>query len=214
MHKNTTQKQPKDKSLCSIRGIRFSAFLGGPLGAFYLISKNFETLGNKLEARKSFLYGIFSTALIFAVLPISLNSLVPYKIYHKIASPVIPLIYTAITGAYANRAQGAALKEGLLAGKKKFSKLKIIGVTLSSIAISLTFLFLMMMVVSTTMGTTYWLHKANEGYPYAEYHVGIMYLEGDGFPKNDVEGMKWLHKAAAQGSPKAQNLLQRLSQTN
>ena len=41
----------------------------------------------------------------------------------------------------------------------------------------------------------------------AQLHLGVIYLTGDGVPKDDVEAVKWLRKAADQDSPLAQRYL-------
>jgi TPR repeat protein len=49
-----------------------------------------------------------------------------------------------------------------------------------------------------------WFGKAAEqGDAWAEFCLGVMYIEGKGVRKNTVEGTKWLRKAAAQGQPDA-----------
>jgi TPR repeat protein len=41
----------------------------------------------------------------------------------------------------------------------------------------------------------------------AQLHLGVIYLTGDGVPKDDVEAVKWLRKAADQDSPLAERYL-------
>lgn len=60
-----TTQLPKDNQFCSIPGITISALLGGPLAAFYFISKNYRALNNKNKAKKSLIYGFCFTILIF-----------------------------------------------------------------------------------------------------------------------------------------------------
>ena len=53
-----------------------------------------------------------------------------------------------------------------------------------------------------------WLTKAAElGHQLAQYHVGRMHLKGYGTEVNLVQALKWLSKAAAQGSLEAQAVI-------
>jgi TPR repeat protein len=42
-------------------------------------------------------------------------------------------------------------------------------------------------------------HRAEQGDAFYQTGLGIMYLEGDGVPKNDAEAVKWFRMAAEQG---------------
>lgn len=50
-------------------------------------------------------------------------------------------------------------------------------------------------------------HAANHGYSYAQYKLGMMYLDGKGVAHSVSEGMKLILKAAESGYVRAQNLL-------
>jgi len=45
---------------------------------------------------------------------------------------------------------------------------------------------------------------ADLGYPKAQFNLGVMYANGRGGLKNDVEAVKWYRKAAEQGLANAQ----------
>ena len=45
---------------------------------------------------------------------------------------------------------------------------------------------------------------ADLGYPKAQFNLGVMYANGRGGLKNDVEAVKWYRKAAEQGNALAQ----------
>ena len=49
--------------------------------------------------------------------------------------------------------------------------------------------------------------QAKEGDDYAQYALGLYYLDGDEIPKNYIEAVKWLKKSAEQGNEEAQNYL-------
>ncbi|MDP2058418.1 MAG: hypothetical protein Q8J97_01680 [Flavobacteriaceae bacterium] len=56
------------KKFYSQRAITIATYFGGPLAAGYLIKINYETLEQPDNAKKSLLYGIISTLLLFAVI--------------------------------------------------------------------------------------------------------------------------------------------------
>ena len=45
---------------------------------------------------------------------------------------------------------------------------------------------------------------AQRGDPVAQYHLGLMYLNGEGTRQNPAEATKWFRLAAEQGDPRAQ----------
>ena len=45
---------------------------------------------------------------------------------------------------------------------------------------------------------------AQRGDPVAQYHLGLMYLNGEGTRQNPAEAAKWFRLAAEQGDPRAQ----------
>jgi len=52
--------------------------------------------------------------------------------------------------------------------------------------------------------------RANEGSGWAQYKLGIRYLNGDGVEKNEATGRKWLQVAADNGESQAQSKLKAL----
>ena len=53
---------------------------------------------------------------------------------------------------------------------------------------------------------------ANAGHAGAQYNLGLMYLKREGVPRDAVNGLDWLAKAADSGDKKAHELLQRIDQ--
>lgn len=45
---------------------------------------------------------------------------------------------------------------------------------------------------------------AHSGEPRAQYDLGLMYDQGQGFPQSDAKAMEWYERAAQQGEPRAQ----------
>ncbi|MFQ5757785.1 MAG: tetratricopeptide repeat protein [Acidiferrobacterales bacterium] len=53
---------------------------------------------------------------------------------------------------------------------------------------------------------------ANAGHAGAQYNLGLMYLKGEGIPRDALNGLEWIAKAANNGDKKAHELLQRIDQ--
>jgi uncharacterized protein len=49
-----------------------------------------------------------------------------------------------------------------------------------------------------------WRPLAEQGHANAQYNLGLMYRNGEGVPKDDVEAVKWYRLAAKQGYANAQ----------
>lgn len=52
-----------------------------------------------------------------------------------------------------------------------------------------------------------WRPLAEQGYPGAQYNLGVMYQEGNGVVQDYVEAVRWYRLAAEQGDANAQNNL-------
>ena len=50
-----------------------------------------------------------------------------------------------------------------------------------------------------------WLLAAELGDAEAQYNLGLLYVEGQGVPKSDVEAVEWWRLAAEQGHARAQH---------
>src|SRR6266487_6381979 len=72
------------------RAIYVGTFLGGPLVAGYLIAENFKIFSEPDRAKKTWIYAIIATVVIFGGI-----FLIPDTV--KIPNQIIPLIYTGIT---------------------------------------------------------------------------------------------------------------------
>lgn len=44
-----------------------------------------------------------------------------------------------------------------------------------------------------------WQRLARLGYPPAMYNLGVMYLEGNGVPQDNIQAYRWLNLAASRG---------------
>lgn len=111
------------KRFYSQRAITIATYFGGPLAAGYLVKKNYETLEQPDNARKSLIIGIVSTILIFAGI-----FSIPEEIIDKIPNALIPLIYTGIIYLIVERVQGESLKNHKESGGEFYSGWKAAGV--------------------------------------------------------------------------------------
>jgi TPR repeat protein len=53
----------------------------------------------------------------------------------------------------------------------------------------------------------WYLLAAQRGEPEAQYHIGFLYLQGEGIATDVDEGLRWLRSSAAQGNGAARRLL-------
>lgn len=111
------------KRFYSQRAITIATYFGGPLAAGYLVKKNYDTLEQPDNARKSLIIGIVSTILIFAGI-----FSIPEDIIDKIPNALIPLIYTGIIYLIVERVQGESLKNHKESGGEFYSGWKAAGV--------------------------------------------------------------------------------------
>lgn len=236
MNLNQTTVSSKEKKLCTITDIQFATFLGGPLCGFYFISKNFDTLGNKTEAKKNLFYGLLFTAILFSSL-----ILIPDKILNHVPHVIVPILFASIIGVYAKILQKNEIEKGLLSGVKKYPTLKVILISLLLFAISLIvcmiFYFFITLIfnianigkanlfgdIEYNIGLLYqqgkivsqndgetakWFYRAAEhNNSDAQNDLGVLYHEGKGVPQSDAEANKWFFKSAEQDNPVAQNNL-------
>jgi MFS superfamily sulfate permease-like transporter len=125
-----------EKKLYTKGWVFFGSFLGGPLAGCYLVSKNFETLGQKNLAKKTLIVGIITTIILFGSI-----LFIPEAVLSKIPSSVIPLVYTMAIYQYLVFKQGAAIEEHLKNGGLKHSGWKVAGIGLLSLVISMLYAF-------------------------------------------------------------------------
>jgi len=86
--------------------IGVAAYIGGPLAAGYIISKNYKVFKEEENAKKVLIVSIISTILLFLFI-----SMLPEEIIDKIPNMLIPLTYTSAAAAFASAYQGKRIKE-------------------------------------------------------------------------------------------------------
>jgi len=108
------------------------AFLLGPVGACYMLAKNFESFGDRAAAKKTW------TILIVAMVIYGIYVVSPFTI------PFInslPILYTIIIYSRTNDLQGKILDEHIKNGGKAYSGWKAFGVGILSLVITLVYIF-------------------------------------------------------------------------
>ncbi|WP_242206692.1 hypothetical protein [Aestuariivivens insulae] len=125
-----TENNTKDIKLYSSKAISGATFLGGPLAAGYLIGENFKALNKPDEGRKSLIFGIITTIILFGGM-----FMLPEKIIDQIPRQLIPLIYTGIIWGIVEWTQGEPLKAHKEYGNSFFSGWKAAGIGLISLLI-------------------------------------------------------------------------------
>lgn len=116
------------------RAIWVGTFLGGPLVAGYLIAENFKAFNEKDKAKKTWIYAIVATVIVFGGV-----FLIPATI--KIPNQIIPLIYTAIAYYLVQHFQGQSIAAHINSGGLLHSWWRTISVGLIGLVITLTPIF-------------------------------------------------------------------------
>jgi hypothetical protein len=111
------------KRFYSQRAITIATYFGGPLAAGYLVKKNYDTLEQPDNAKKSLAIGIISTLFLFAGL-----FSIPEEIIDNIPNVLIPAIYTGIIYLIIEKIQGETLKKHKESGGEFYSGWKAAGV--------------------------------------------------------------------------------------
>lgn len=136
----------KEKKLCTIGGISLSAFIGGPLGPFYLMSKNYSSMNQTPQAILSLCYGLFFTFITFGLLILLDNNTFSYipaltTVHNNMLSHhsyfIMRASFAGVIGIFASMLQATSLNTELQSGVKKTSILEIIGISIVSLMISI-----------------------------------------------------------------------------
>jgi hypothetical protein len=135
--KTPTEKIYKDKA------IYVGTFLGGPLVAGYFIAENFKVFGEHDRARKTWLYTIIATIIIFGGI-----FSIPDNV--KIPNQIIPLIYTGIAYYLVKHFQGQNIEEHVDSGGGLFSWWRTIGVALIGLVVIFVSVFAIVFLTDST----------------------------------------------------------------
>ncbi len=129
---NTESEQKIYKS----KAIQIATFLGGPLVAGYLIAENYKVFNEVDKAKRSWIYAIIATVIIFGG-----AFLIPDSV--SIPKIVIPLIYSWITYYLVQRYQGEQIDAHITGGGNVHNWWRIIGISLVGLVVTLILLFIL-----------------------------------------------------------------------
>ncbi|SHL22459.1 hypothetical protein [Chryseobacterium polytrichastri] len=124
----STQKIYKDKA------IWVGTFLGGPLAAGYLIAENFKAFNDPTKVKKTWIYAIFATIVVFGGV-----FLIPDNV--KIPNQIIPLIYTGIAYYLVQHFQGQNISKHISSGGQLHSWWRTITVGIIGLSITIIPIF-------------------------------------------------------------------------
>jgi hypothetical protein len=144
MEETINIQKPTEK-IYKDRAIWVGTFLGGPLVAGYFIAENFKVFGEYEKAKKTWIYTIIATIIIFGGI-----FSIPDNV--KIPNQIIPLVYTGIASYLLKHFQGQNIENHINSGGELFSWWRTIGVGLIGLVIILIAIFAI--VFSTDTSTT------------------------------------------------------------
>jgi hypothetical protein len=116
--------------------IWLGSYLGGPLVAGYLIAENFKAFNETDKAKKTWIYTIIGTIIIFGGM-----FLIPENIIESIPRYLIPLTYTAIAYGFVAHYQKKNISAFLALEGKPFGWWRTILIGLIGLAITFVSLF-------------------------------------------------------------------------
>ena len=110
--------------------IRIGAFIGGPLIAGYMIAENFKAFNKPGKAKRTWIYTVAATIIIFGVAFLMPNT-------NRSADYLVPLIYTWIAYYLVQHYQGTNITDHGNAGGQFYNWGRVIAVALIGLAITL-----------------------------------------------------------------------------
>jgi len=125
------------KRIYKDRAIWVATYLGGPLVAGYLIAENFKAFNETGKAKKTWIYTIIGTIVIFGGI-----FSIPEDILESIPRYFIPLVYTAIAYGFVKHFQEKNISAFIALGGKPFSWWRTIAVSLIGLLITIVFIFI------------------------------------------------------------------------
>ncbi len=113
------------RPLYSPKQVAAAAFLGSPIAGCWLLASNFDALDQPATRRRSLLWGLLSTLVLF-VLSLFLPKSFP--------NSVLPIAYTVAIYHLATQYQGAAFAAHRAAGGSRYSSWRVAGIGLAFLA--------------------------------------------------------------------------------
>jgi len=130
----TLDNQTPTHKIYKDRAVWLVAFLGGPLAAGYIISENFKAFNQPDKAKKTWIYTIIATIIIFGGI-----FSIPDSV--KIPNQIIPLIYSGIAYFLMQHFQGANITAHINSGGQLHVWWRTLLVGLIGLAITLIAVF-------------------------------------------------------------------------
>jgi len=130
-----------EKRIYKDRAIWVATYLGGPLVAGYLIVENFKAFNEIEKVRKTWVYTIVGTIIIFGGI-----FAIPDDILESIPKYFIPLIYTAIAYGFVKHFQGKNISAFIALGGKPFGWWRTIIVSLIGVVITFASIFVLILI--------------------------------------------------------------------
>lgn len=124
--------QKQKQVLYSPKSIGLATFLGGPLGASYMIKENFDRLEEPDKGNTALIYGLAITVVLMGSV-----FLMSEKIATSPLMRLLPIAYTGIAYWVVDKYQGDFLKRHKELGLAFFSKWKALGIGIISSAITI-----------------------------------------------------------------------------
>jgi len=125
------------KKIYKDNAIWVGTFFGGPLVAGYLIAENFKVFNEVSKAKKTWIYAIIGTMLIFGGV-----FLIPDNV--KIPNQIIPLTYTVVAYSLFKHFQGRNISAYRALGGKTFSWWRVIAISLIGCVITIISIFIIL----------------------------------------------------------------------
>lgn len=137
-----------ESKLYSKRAIELGTFLGGPIVAGYLISKNYQFFNQPDKARNALLYGIGSFILLVCLMFVLPDTIVDY-----IPKPVVPLAITFVVRYIVQNTQGVWLDNHARVGGNFYSIWRTAGIGISMAVFYMILLFSYVFAVGGDMNS-------------------------------------------------------------
>jgi peptidoglycan/LPS O-acetylase OafA/YrhL len=135
-----------EKSIYKNLHIRLATFLGGPLGATWLLAENFKNLGHPEKVRKTWIWGILASILLVVI-----SFLIPDN--SKGPSFLLPVICIVIASQVAKATQGDEIKQHLSEGGATYSVWRSLGIGLICMIITLAIILGISSISSNPFGS-------------------------------------------------------------
>ncbi|MBF9252027.1 hypothetical protein I2I11_01845 [Pontibacter sp. 172403-2] len=114
------------------KAVAACAFVGGPLGAAYLLAHNYFSVGEEEAGRKAILWGIAATVILMLLL-----LLLPLQVIDKLPTYLLPAIESGACYLLAQRLQAVYVQDHVGLNGKLQSRWRAAGVGLVSAALTI-----------------------------------------------------------------------------